>query len=76
MTVGIFQDLDIRKTVFTFPMSPAMNDTLRAYHPTLGTCGLNLVQIRLTITEIFTSERSGSVVGEVWKTTTAHFRPL
>ena len=41
-TVGVFfQDPDIGKTIFRFPASPTINDTIGAYRPTSGTGGLN-----------------------------------
>ena len=58
MTVGVFfQDTDISKNIFRFPASLAINDTLSAYHPTLGTGSLNLVEIQCAVPEIFTRER-------------------
>ena len=58
-------------------MSPAINDTLSAYRPTLGTSSLNSVEIRRAVPEIFVRERkrvrsagNGVSVGEVRKTTT------
>ena len=77
-TVGVFfQDPDISKNICSFPTSPAINDTLGAYRPTLGTGSLNSVKIRCAVPEIFARERkraqsagNGVVVGEVRKTTT------
>ena len=82
-TVGVFfQDPDISKNIFSFPASPAINDTLSAYHPTSGMGSLNLVEIRMAVPEIFARERkrarsagNGVVVGEVRKTTTVSLRP-
>ena len=72
-----FQNPDISKNIFRFPASPAINDTLSAYHPTSGTGSLNSVEIRCGLPEIFARERkrvqsAGNlvVVGEVRKTTT------
>ena len=76
-TVGVFfQDPDIGKTIFRFPASSTINDTIGAYRPTSGTGGLNSVEIRCAVPEIFAREwkrvRSAGnrvVVGEVRKTT-------
>ena len=78
-----FQDPDIRKNIFHFPASPAINDTLSVYLPTSGTGSLNSVEIRFAIQEIFARKRkrarsagNGGGVGEVRKATTVSLSTL
>ena len=88
MTVDIvFQDSDISKNIFPFPMLPAVNGTLSAYRPMSGTYSLNLVQIRYVVTEVFAHERRWvpggfrrEEIASSWEKSIIrrqlHFRPL
>ena len=78
-----FQDPDISKNIFRLPASPAINNTLGAYHPTSGTGSVNSAKIRFGVSEIFARERKRSrsagnrvIVGEVRKTITVSLSRL
>ena len=61
-----FQDPDIRKNIFCFPASPAINDTLSAYRPTSGTGSLYLVEIRSRSADIC-GRAEASAIGRKWR---------
>ena len=54
---AFFQDPDMSKNIFRFPVSPKINDTRSAYRTTSGTGSLNLVEIGCAVPEIFVRER-------------------
>ena len=66
-TVRIFfQDPDIRKNIFCFAASPAINDMLSAYRPTSGTGSLNSVEIR-SRSEDICGRAEASAIGRKWR---------